>query len=182
MRACGSRSLSIVAATVLLSVGQFSPAKAATITVLPDQVDFFEVNIGTTKTIQVTATLTPDEDARSFVWIIPAPSIGIFSATKASFPASTCGFFSTTCIADVSYAPKMLGDDLFLQLQFFVAEVLGDGGFTYLDTEVTVTGDAGLGSAPSSTRSQPHSHSSPPALVHSVYSARAGGGRRAQVC
>jgi hypothetical protein len=100
MRACGSCSLSILAAKVLLSVGQFSPATAATLTVLPHQVSFGEVIIGTTDTIQVTATLTPDEGTRSFVWIIGATSSGIFSATKSSFPASTCRFFSTTCIAD----------------------------------------------------------------------------------
>jgi hypothetical protein len=148
---------------VLLSVGQFSPATAATLTVLPDQ-----VTIGTTDTVQVTATLTPDQDVRSFVWVIGFPASGTLSATKSSFPASTCGFFSTTCIADVSFAPTTPGF-LDLQLDFIVTEVLGEGGFTDVETDINVTGSGGLGSAPSSTRSQPHFHSSPPASARSVW-------------
>jgi len=64
--ACGSRSLSILAATVLLSVGQFSPANAATISL--SGVNFGIVAVGSIGAEALTAILTPDAGQNAFAW------------------------------------------------------------------------------------------------------------------
>jgi hypothetical protein len=99
--------LSILAATVLLSVGQLSSATAATINLSPDSFDFGNVTVGTTDTVALTATLTPNPGASSFFWDfgIGAP----FSAAKPSSPAGNCGVNSLTCVVDVSFAPTTIG-------------------------------------------------------------------------
>jgi hypothetical protein len=102
MRARGLRSLSLLAATVLLSAGQFSPVTAATISVSPDPVAFGNVTVGTTDTIPVTETLTPDAGANTFIWGVLGPGAP-FSATMSSAPAGNCE--DLTCVIDVSFTP-----------------------------------------------------------------------------
>jgi len=96
-----------VAATALLSIGQLSPATAATINLSPDSFDFGNVTVGTTDTVALTATVTPDPGASVALWDfgIGAP----FSAAKPSSPAGNCGVNSLTCVVDVSFAPTTIG-------------------------------------------------------------------------
>jgi len=120
MSARGLRSLSILAATVLLSVSQLSPVTAATISVSPDPVAFGNVTVGTTDTIPITATLTPDTGQNAFGWFFNAP-LGPFSATASSSPVGNCGN-DLTCVIDVSFAPTTK-ESFSTELTLFVQEL-----------------------------------------------------------
>jgi len=119
MRACGLRSLSVLAATVLLSVSQFSPARADSIGFSSDPLNFGDVTVGTTKTIALTATFTVDPGFDFLFWIAPI-------VVSAPFSSGSCGSTST-CVVDVSFSPTTTGD--FTDPAVFFGEEAGVVGF-----------------------------------------------------
>lgn len=93
---------SLYMAAVLLSVGQLSPARAATLTFSSENVNFGDVTVGTTETIPVTATFTLDTGFDSVLWDLRVP--------PSSFSApNNCDVESTTCVVDVSFSPTTSG-------------------------------------------------------------------------
>jgi hypothetical protein len=105
MGACGSRSLSLLAATVLLSVGQLSPATAASISLSPDTIDFGNVTVGEFSNFQqATATFTPDPGFVPLGW-------GLEFVPPPFHVATPCGeSASFTCAADLFFGPTTSGD------------------------------------------------------------------------
>ena len=103
MRACALRSLSMLAATVLLSVSQLSPATAASVNVSQNSFDFGNVPLGTTGIVEITANATPDPGFRFGSWLFGGAPF------SQSIVGSSCGS-DPTCVLHLSFSPTATGD------------------------------------------------------------------------
>src|SRR4051812_16327932 len=100
------RGFHILVAAALLSFLQLSSAFAASVTYSPSSpISFGSVTVGTTSTITVTGTFTPDPGFFAVDWAwqgLQAP----FFLTNEATPASNCK--SNTCVFDISFSPTLL--------------------------------------------------------------------------
>jgi hypothetical protein len=103
------RGFHILAAALLLSCWQLSPAVAGSISYSPSSpISFGSVTDGTTQTIEVTATLAPDPGFVVLSWLFGLPSTPFSISLPATPPPGNCGT-SITCVFDISFSPVTPG-------------------------------------------------------------------------
>jgi len=124
----------VLVAAALLSV---SRAAAATINSTPNPIAFGGVTIGSTDTIEATATFTPDAGFTLLTWVLGSTSAP-FSNSILSSPTGNC-VSTPTCIVDVSFSPTTTG--LFTGAVAFTAlETNGLGGFNAATDAIPISG------------------------------------------
>jgi hypothetical protein len=137
------RMFAAAAAVVALSIGQLSPAAGFSFSFSPSgTIDFGSVADGGSKTLDVTATFTPDPGGAVHAWVIEFPT-GPFSESD------LCGGAVLSCTMHITFSPVTgghqtgsLGGQV---LEVFPPDLIDVTGINMPDISLSGTGVAVAG-------------------------------------